>query len=309
MEFVHAPIMLNECLEGLNIKQNGIYVDGTMGGAGHSSQIVKKLTTGKLVGFDKDVEALTVCKQRLKAFNNVLYVNNDFKEFKNELLKLNIEKVDGILLDLGVSSYQLDNPERGFSFRFDARLDMRMNKSQTLDAHFVVNNYPYEKLVKILFMYGEEQNAKLIAKNIVAERQKGAIETTKQLVKIIENSVPTKYKFGHIHPATKTFQALRIEVNSELDKLEDALKDMVEMLNPQGRLCIITFHSLEDRIAKSVFAELATDCICSKKLPVCVCNHKAIIKLINKKPVVASSEEQKENPRSTCAKLRIIEKI
>lgn len=309
MEFIHAPIMLNECLEGLNIKQNGIYVDGTMGGAGHSSQIVKKLTTGKLVGFDKDVEALTVCKQRLKAFNNVLYVNNDFKEFKNELLKLNIEKVDGILLDLGVSSYQLDNPERGFSFRFDARLDMRMNKSQTLDAHFVVNNYPYEKLVKILFMYGEEQNAKLIAKNIVAERQKGAIETTKQLVKIIENSVPTKYKFGHIHPATKTFQALRIEVNSELDKLEDALKDMVEMLNPQGRLCIITFHSLEDRIAKSVFAELATDCICSKKLPVCVCNHKAIIKLINKKPVVASPEEQKENPRSTCAKLRIIEKI
>ncbi len=309
MEFFHNPIMLKECIDGLNIKPDGIYVDGTMGGAGHSSQIAKKLTTGTLIGFDKDAEAINVCKERLKQHNNVKFVNNDFKEFKNEILNLGIEKVNGVLLDLGVSSYQLDNPERGFSFRFDARLDMRMNKSQTLDAFYVVNNYPYEKLVKILFTYGEEQNAKSIAKNIVAERQKGEIETTKQLVEIIEKSVPAKYKFGHIHPATKTFQALRIEVNSELDKLEDALKDMVEMLAPYGRLCVITFHSLEDRIAKNVFSELATDCVCSKKLPVCVCNHKATIKLINKKPITASLEEQKVNPRSTCAKLRIIEKL
>ena len=309
MKFVHAPIMLNECINGLNIKPDGIYVDGTMGGAGHSSQIVKNLTTGTLVGFDKDIEALSVCKERLKQYSNVKFVNNDFKQFKNELLKLGIQKVNGVLLDLGVSSYQLDNPERGFSFRFDSRLDMRMNKNQALDAYYIVNNYSYEQLVKILFMYGEEQNAKSIAKNIVTERQKGEIETTKQLVQIIESSVSTKYKFGKIHPATKTFQALRIEVNGELDKLNNALMDMVDMLETGGRLCVITFHSLEDRIAKTVFNELATDCVCSKKLPVCVCNHKATIKLINKKPITASELEQSQNPRSTCAKLRIIEKI
>ena len=287
MKFVHAPIMLNECINGLNIKPDGIYVDGTMGGAGHSSQIVKNLTTGTLVGFDKDIEALSVCKERLKQYSNVKFVNNDFKQFKNELLKLGIQKVNGVLLDLGVSSYQLDNPERGFSFRFDSRLDMRMNKNQALDAYYIVNNYSYEQLVKNLFMYGEEQNAKSIAKNIVTERQKGEIETTKQLVQIIESSVSTKYKFGKIHPATKTFQALRIEVNGELDKLNNALMDMVDMLETGGRLCVITFHSLEDRIAKTVFNELATDCVCSKKLPVCVCNHKATIKLINKKPITA----------------------
>ena len=309
MQFSHTPIMLSECITGLNIKPNGIYVDGTMGGAGHSTQVVKQLSTGKLIGIDKDIEALSVCKQRLSEYNNVIFVNNDFKNYKDILAELEISKVDGVLLDLGVSSYQLDNAERGFSFRFDARLDMRMNKSQILDAYYVVNNYSYEKLVKILFMYGEEQNAKSIARNIVQHREIQPIETTKQLVEIIEKSVPTKYKFGKIHPSTKTFQALRIEVNSELDKLEDCIKDMIQSLNQGGRICIITFHSLEDRIVKSVFNELATDCICSKKLPVCVCNHKATIKLVNKKPITASQEEQKCNTRSTCAKLRIAEKL
>ena len=309
MEFKHIPIMLNECIEGLNIKSDGIYVDCTMGGAGHSSNIISKLTTGKLVGIDKDEEALSVCKERLKQFENVIYVNDDFKNYKQIISNLGIEKVDGVLLDLGVSSYQLDNSERGFSFRFNTRLDMRMNKSQSLDAEQVVNNYSYEELVKILFNYGEEQYAKNIVKNICEYRETKHIETTGELVSIIERSVPPKYRYDKKHFATKTFQAIRIEVNSELDKLEDCLKDIVASLKSGGRLCIISFHSLEDRIIKTLFNELSTDCICSKKLPVCVCNHKAEIKLITKKPITASDEEQKINTRSTCAKLRIIEKL
>ena len=309
MEFSHIPIMLKECINGLNIKSNGIYVDGTMGGAGHSSEIIKKITTGKLIGIDKDSEALSVCKQRLNKYKNVIFVNDDFKNYKTILNSIGIQNVDGVLLDLGVSSYQLDNADRGFSFRFDSRLDMRMNKAQELDAYYVVNNYSYEKLVKILYTYGEEQNAKIIAKNIVNYRELNPIETTKQLSDIIYNSVPAKYKFGKINPATKTFQAIRIEVNSELEKLEECLRDMISSLNKGGRICVITFHSLEDRIVKTLFNELATNCICSKKLPVCVCNHKAIIKIINKKPLTANQEEQTINSRSTCAKLRIAEKL
>lgn len=310
MEFNHTPIMLNECLNGLNIKPSGVYVDGTMGGAGHSAKIVEKLTTGKLIGIDKDSEALEVCKERLKPFGDkVVFVKNDFKNYKQILEELKISKVDGVLLDLGVSSYQLDNAERGFSFRFNAKLDMRMDLSQNLDAYTVVNTYPYEKLVKILFVYGEEDFAKSIAKNIVADRALKPIETTFDLKEIIEKSVPAKYRYAHKNPATKTFQAIRIEVNSELDKLEEALRDMVESLNAKGRLCVITFHSLEDRIAKQLFQELSTDCLCDKRLPVCVCHHKATIKLVNRKPMLASEGEQQANSRSTCAKLRIIEKI
>ena len=309
MEFKHIPIMLKECIDGLNIKENGIYVDCTMGGAGHSSKIIENLKSGTLIGIDKDIEAINVCKERLKEYKNVIFVNDDFKNYKQIISNLNIEKVDGVLLDLGVSSYQLDNVERGFSFRFDSRLDMRMNKSQTLDAEYVVNNYSYDDLVRILFTYGEEQYAKNIVKNICAYREEKHIQTTGELVSIIEKSVPPAYRYDKKHPATKTFQALRIEVNGELDKLEECLRDIVASLKSGGRLCIITFHSLEDRIVKTLFNELATDCICSKKLPVCVCNHKAEIKLINKKPIVASQEEQNINNRSTCAKLRIIEKI
>ena len=309
MEFKHIPIMLNECIDGLNIKENGIYVDCTMGGAGHSKHIAEKLTNGTLIGIDKDIEALNVCKERLKEFNFVKYVNDDFKNYKQIIENLNIQKVDGVLLDLGVSSYQLDNAERGFSFRFNSRLDMRMNTSQSLDAEYIVNNYAYEDIVKILFNYGEEQYAKNIAKNICEYRLNKHIETTGELVSIIEKSVPPKYRYDKKHYATKTFQALRIEVNGELDKLEECLRDIVDSLSSGGRLCIITFHSLEDRIVKNVFTELSSDCICSKKLPVCVCNHKASIKLVNKKPITASEEEQNINNRSTCAKLRIIEKL
>lgn len=311
MEFSHIPVMLNECIDGLDIKPDGIYVDCTMGGAGHSSVIADKLSPqGTLICIDKDKEAIAVGTERLKDKKpKIIFVNDDFKNYQAILQQNNIEKVDGVLIDLGVSSYQIDNAERGFSYRFDAPLDMRMNTSQSLSAYEVVNNYSYEELIKILFEYGEEDFAKSIARNIIKSRESKAIETTGELVKIIEASVPAKilHKGGSV--AKKTFQAIRIEVNGELTELDNALSQMIFSLNKDGRLVVLTFHSLEDRIVKNVFKEQATGCICPKELPICVCHHKEVVKLINKKPIVASTEELKINSRSTSAKLRIVQKL
>lgn len=306
--FEHTPVMLNECINGLNIKPNGIYVDGTLGGAGHSLRIVEKLKDGKLIAIDKDDTALEVSKERLKNFNNVVFVKSDFKNFKNIMEEKNILGVDGILLDLGVSSYQIDTPERGFSYRFDGKLDMRMDTKSGITAFDVVNNYSESELARIIYTYGEESFSKLIAKKIVEERKKHPIETTMQLKEIIENAIPKKFH-GQGSPCKKTFQAIRIEVNNELGNLDVVLKDMVEKLNKGGRLAVITFHSLEDRIVKNVFKELSTNCICDKSIPICVCNHKASVVLVNKKPITASSAELKINKRSSSAKLRIVEKI
>lgn len=306
--FEHTPVMLNECINGLNIKPNGIYVDGTLGGAGHSLRIVEKLKDGKLIAIDKDDTALEVSKERLKNFNNVVFVKSDFKNFKNIMEEKNILGVDGILLDLGVSSYQIDTPERGFSYRFDGKLDMRMDTKSGITAFDVVNNYSESELARIIYTYGEESFSRLIAKKIVEERKKHPIETTMQLKEIIENAIPKKFH-GQGSPCKKTFQAIRIEVNNELGNLDVVLKDMVEKLNKGGRLAVITFHSLEDRIVKNVFKELSTNCICDKSIPICVCNHKASVVLVNKKPITASSAELKINKRSSSAKLRIVEKI
>lgn len=306
--FEHTPVMLNECINGLNIKPNGIYVDGTLGGAGHSLRIVEQLKDGKLIAIDKDDTALEVSKERLKNFNNVVFVKSDFKNFKNIMEEKNILGVDGILLDLGVSSYQIDTPERGFSYRFDGKLDMRMDTKSGITAFDVVNNYSDSELARIIYTYGEESFSRLIAKKIVEERKKHPIETTMQLKEIIENAIPKKFH-GQGGPCKKTFQAIRIEVNNELGNLDVVLKDMVEKLNKGGRLAVITFHSLEDRIVKNVFKELSTNCICDKSIPICVCNHKASVVLVNKKPITASSAELKFNKRSSSAKLRIVEKI
>ena len=308
MEFVHKPIMLEECLTGLNIKPDGIYFDGTLGGAGHSSKILEKLNNGLLIGVDKDEDALSVSKERLsKISNNFKLVKSDFKNFSQILDDLGIQKIDGVLLDLGVSSYQLDNLERGFSYKYDAPLDMRMDKDNPLTAEFVVNNYSKEELTRIFYDYGEEPFTKKIVENILAYRQNQKIESTQTLVDIIKKSVPIKFQKEKGHPAKRVFQAIRIEVNGELTKLQETIKDMISRMNKGGRIAIITFHSLEDRIVKNTFKELSTDCICPPNFPVCVCNHKASIKLVNKKPLVASQKEQQENSRSLSAKLRIAE--
>ena len=310
MEFKHISVMLDEVLEGLNIKEDGIYVDGTLGGAGHSSEILKRLKTGRLIGIDKDSDAIAASTKRLSTIsNNFTIVKDDFKNFGDILDRLSVEKVDGVLLDLGVSSYQLDNSERGFSYRFDSRLDMRMNRDQGLSAYEVVNNYSEEKLVKILFDYGEEKFARKIAANICRERQKAPIETKGQLVKLIESAYPKKLLYSGGSVAKQTFQAIRIEVNGELDRLKEVLYDIVDRLNEGGRLCVITFHSLEDRIVKNVFKELSTDCVCPPSAIICVCNHKASVKILSKKPIIAGEEELKNNKRSQSAKLRVVCKL
>lgn len=311
MEFKHVPIMLEDCINSLNIKPEGIYVDGTLGGAGHSREIVKRLSgKGKHIGIDKDIEAINVSTKRLEEYkDNLILVNDDFKNYKNIIKDLGIKKVDGILLDLGISSYQIDNADRGFSYINDAPLDMRMNRSQSLSAYNVVNEYEPGDLVRILFTYGEEKFARPIVKAIVKARQLKPIETTVELAEIIKEAVPPKVRFKGSNPAKKTFQAIRIEVNSELSKLDTVLKEMVESLNLGGRIAVITFHSLEDRIVKNVFKDFTKDCICPSELPICVCDHKASLKLVNRKPIVASEEEMKTNTRSTSAKLRVAEKI
>jgi len=308
IKFEHTPVLLNECLEGLNIDPTGIYVDGTLGGGGHSGEILKRLTTGKLIAFDKDDDALMHTKAKLSEFGDkVIFVKNDFKNMYSVIKGLGIEAVNGILLDLGVSSYQIDTAERGFSYRYDGALDMRMDQTASLTAHEVVNTYSREALIKILYDYGEERFAKLIVSKILEARQTKEIETTGELTALIESAIPRKF-WGKGSVAKKTFQAIRIEVNGELSGLDDAINEMVDLLAPQGRLCIITFHSLEDRIVKQTFKDRTTDCICDKTLPFCVCNHIADAELVNKKPIVAGKEELKYNKRSSSAKLRVLQK-
>ena len=309
VEFKHKSVLLEECIDGLNIKKDGIYVDGTLGGAGHSKKILEKLNnTGRLIGIDRDEEALNAAKQNLKEFNNVEYVHGNHDDIKQILESLKITKVDGILLDLGVSSYQLDERNRGFSYLGENDLDMRMDKSQELTAKTIVNTYSEEDLANIIYKYGEEKFSKKIAKNICEYRKKKQIETTKELVTIIEKSIPGFAKKNG-HPAKKTFQAIRIEVNNEIVPLQKTVADCIDCLNPGGRLCIITFHSLEDRAVKNAYVQAQGVCTCPKDLPYCICGCEEKGKIINKKPIIASKEEQEENSRSKSAKLRIFEKI
>lgn len=307
MIFAHKSVLLDECIAALNVKPDGIYVDCTAGGGGHSSEILKRLTNGQLIDIDKDEEALATCRKRFG--DKVKYVHSDFKNLSTVLDGLQIDKVDGILADLGVSSYQIDNPERGFSYMAkDAPLDMKMDASQNLSAYEVVNTYDEFRLCEIIRDYGEEKFAKQIARNIVLERKMGEIATCGQLVDIIDKSIPYTVKKKGGHPAKRTFQALRIEVNGELDGLDEFLRQAIARLNSGGRIAVITFHSLEDRIVKHCFNDLATDCVCPPNLPVCVCNHRAKGSLYNKKPILPTDGELAENSRSQSAKLRVFVK-
>lgn len=309
MEFKHVSVLKDESISGLNIQPDGLYVDCTTGGGGHSLEIAKRLKNGKLICIDKDIDALNFAKTRLKDYENkIVFVNDNFLNIDKILDHLNIDFVDGILADLGVSSYQLDNGERGFSFKQDARLDMRMDQSQTLDAEYVVNNYSESELSKILYLYGEEKNARQIARKIVKQREKSPIKTTFQLRDIVVSSYPPKFQ-NKPSLCNKAFQAIRIEVNNELHDLELAVEKMLQKLKKCGRLCIITFHPLEDRIVKSTFKLHATDCICPPRIPKCVCNHKADIRLITKHPIIPTEAETNENSRASSAKLRIVEKL
>ena len=309
MEFKHEPVMLLECINGLNIKENGTYVDGTLGGAGHSKEILKRLSNkGKLIGIDRDEEAINAAKENLSQFPNVIYIHDNHDNIKSILENLDIKKVDGILLDLGVSSYQLDERNRGFSYLGENELDMRMDKSQNFTAKDVVNNYKEEDLANIIYEYGEERFSKRIAKNICKYRKEKQIDTTKELVEIIEKAIPKKFQ-NDGHPAKRTFQAIRIEVNNEIKPLKKTVKDCIEVLNPGGRLAIITFHSLEDRAVKNAYIEAKGKCTCPKDLPYCVCGAKSLGEIITKKPIVATKEEIERNSRSKSAKLRILEKI
>ena len=309
MEFKHKPVLLEETIEGLNIKPNGIYVDGTLGGAGHSKEILKRLLPkGLLVGIDRDEEALKAAKENLKDFQNVKYVHGNHDEIEEILENLGIEEVDGILLDLGVSSYQLDERERGFSYLGNNELDMRMDKSQKLTAKDVVNTYSEEKLANIIYEYGEERFSRQIAKNVCEYRKNKEIETTEELVQIIEKSMPAFAKKDG-HPAKRTFQAIRIEVNDEIRPLYETVQKCIKLLKSGGRICIITFHSLEDRAVKNAYVDAQGKCTCPKDLPYCVCGAKSDGKIVNKKPIIATEEEQIENSRSKSAKLRIFERI
>ncbi|MDZ5252809.1 16S rRNA (cytosine(1402)-N(4))-methyltransferase RsmH [Clostridium sp. LIBA-8841] len=310
MEFKHVSVLLDECIDALDIKENGIYVDCTLGGAGHSSEIVKRLSSeGRLIGFDQDKDALKAAGERLKEYENVTYVHSNFYAIYDVLTDLGIEGVDGILMDLGVSSYQLDNGERGFSYMQDAPLDMRMNRDNEFSAYEIVNTYSEEELYRIIKEYGEEKFAKRIANFIVKNREEKNIETTLELVEIIKSAIPAKARREGPHPAKRTFQAIRIEVNKELEIISKTIFDGVKKLNKGGRMAIITFHSLEDRIVKNAFKELANPCTCPSEFPVCVCNRKPEVKLITRKPIDASKEELEFNPRSRSAKLRVIEKL
>lgn len=310
MEFHHISVLLNEVLDGLSIKPDGIYVDGTLGGAGHSLEIVKRLQNGKLIGIDQDPAALEKSKEVLADYmDRVILVHSNYSGIKRVLREIGFDKVDGILLDLGVSSHQLDTEERGFSHNKDAPLDMRMDTTGGFTAWDVVNTYSEGELEKILLEYGEEKWARRIAQFIVNERQEKTIDTTFELVSVIKKAIPKKVRMEGHHPAKKTFQAIRIEVNRELEVLTGAITDMVECLNPGGRLAIITFHSLEDRIVKEAFKELYKDCICPPELPKCVCDKRREIDIITRKPLTPSKEELEYNPRSRSAKLRVAERI
>ena len=311
MDFKHVSVLLNETIDGLNINPDGIYVDGTLGGGGHSYEICKRLSDkGRLIGIDQDGEALEAARERLKEFEDkITLVRSNYCEIDTILKDLEIEKVDGIVLDLGVSSYQLDNLERGFSYKSDAPLDMRMDQRQNKTAADVVNNYSENELFRIIRDYGEDKFAKNIAKHIVMARKEKPLETTAELSEIIKASIPMKFQAKGGHPAKRVFQAIRIEVNNELGILENAIKDFVSSIKSGGRLAIITFHSLEDRIVKKTFQDLARGCTCPKEFPVCVCGKKPEIKIISRKPILPSEEELEHNSRSKSAKLRIAEKL
>ena len=310
MKFEHVSVLLNESIEGLNIKKDGIYVDGTLGGAGHSKEIVKRLDNGRLIGIDQDINAINKAKEELKDYSDkVTIVQSNFRNIKEVLKELNIEKVDGVLLDLGVSSHQLDVAERGFSYNQDAPLDMRMDTSQDLTAWDVVNRYSEEEIHKIIREYGEENWASRIAKFIVEERRENTIDTTEQLVSVIKKAVPKGARSGGPHPAKRTFQAIRIEVNKELEILRDSVLDICDSLKPGGRVCIITFHSLEDRIIKKAYKELNKDCICPPELPICMCNHRRKLKIITRKPIISNEIELENNRRARSAKLRVAERV
>lgn len=310
MEFRHIPVMLEECMDGLKLKSDGVYFDGTLGGAGHSFEILKRTSpNGRLIATDLDVEAIANAEKRLAEFSGRFKLfHSNFKSFPEVISSAGEDKIDGAILDLGVSSYQLDNRERGFSYMGEAALDMRMNRDNPKSACDVVNGYDKAKLSYIFSVYGEEKFADNIAKNICEERKIKPINTTKELAEIIDRSIPYKFKQNG-HPAKKVFQAIRIEVNEELDGLGDCLKDIVKSLKVGGRLVVMTFHSLEDRIVKQTFKDLETDCVCDKRLPVCVCGKRREVKEINKKPIEASEQEKKDNPRAASAKLRIVEKV
>ena len=309
-EFYHVSVLLEECIENLAIRPDGIYVDGTLGGAGHSSQIAKRLTTGRLIGFDRDQVALKAAGERLAPYqNNVTLVHSNFCHMKQVLTDMGIPGVDGILMDLGVSSPQLDDAQRGFSYMADAPLDMRMNNQDALTAEDVVNTWSQEELKRILYTYGEERYAPQIAAAICRVRQERPIRTTLELVDVIRSAMPASALREKQHPAKRSFQAIRIAVNDELGSVERVMRDAIDLLNPGGRLAIITFHSLEDRIVKNAMAEAAKGCTCPPNFPVCVCGKKPLVKLISRKPIVATDEELDVNPRSRSAKLRVCEKL
>lgn len=309
MEFAHKSVLLQECIDMLDIDPEGIYVDGTLGGAGHSLEICKKLKGGKLIAFDQDEDAIVNAKEKLKEhLDKVIFVHDNFSRLKKTLQNIEIYSINGILLDLGVSSYQLDNPERGFSYMKDAPLDMRMDRRAELTAFHVANQYSKEELVRILRDYGEEKWAARIADFIVTRRAEKPIETTEELVDVVKAAIPKKAREEKQHPAKRTFQAIRIEVNGELEIIRDTLESGIDLLAPGGVMAVITFHSLEDRIVKNCFREEAKDCICPPQLPICRCGHSSRVELINRKPILPCEEELNENPRSRSAKLRGVRK-
>ena len=310
MVFKHKSVLLEETVDGLNIKPDGIYVDGTLGGGGHAYEVCKQLSEkGRFIGIDQDEAAIEAAGARLSEFGEkVTIVRSNYCDMKLQLQKLGIQKVDGIVLDLGVSSYQLDTAERGFSYRVDAPLDMRMDRRQTMTAKDIVNEYSEMELFRIIRDYGEDKFAKNIAKHIVMERENGPIETTGQLIEIIKRAIPMKFQKTSGHPAKRTFQAIRIELNRELEVLRNSLDDMIDMLNEDGRICIITFHSLEDRIVKGIFKKNENPCTCPSHFPVCVCGNVSKGNVVTRKPILPSDEELEENSRSKSAKLRIFER-
>ncbi len=310
MSFVHKSVLLQETIDSLQIKPEGTYVDGTLGGAGHAYEVAKQLSDqGRLIGIDQDDAAISAAKIRLEEFKNVTYIRNNYCNIKDELGEIHVGKVDGIILDLGVSSYQLDTPERGFSYKADVELDMRMDRRNSRTAKDIVNTYSQQDLFRMIRDYGEDKFAQNIAKHIVVAREHSEIQTTGELVEVIKSAIPMKVQKTMGHPAKQTFQAIRIELNGELDVLKNTLDTMIELLNPGGRICIITFHSLEDRIVKTIFRNSENPCTCPPDFPVCVCGKKSKGKVITRKPIFPSQEETEQNPRAKSAKLRVFERI
>ena len=310
MAFEHVSVLLHETVDGLNVRPDGIYVDATLGGGGHAYEVCSRLNDkGRFIGIDQDADAIKAAGERLAGFGEkVTIIRSNYRDMKPQLQSIGVDRVDGIVIDLGVSSYQLDTAERGFSYRVDAPLDMRMDQRQKMTAKDIVNDYSEAELYRVIRDYGEDRFAKNIAKHIVAERGKGPIETTEQLNEIIRHAIPMKIRKAAGHPSKRTFQAIRIELNHELDVLKDSLDDMIDMLNPGGRICIITFHSLEDRIVKSSFRKNENPCICPSHFPVCVCGRTSKGKVVTRKPILPSKEEMESNSRSKSAKLRILER-